>query len=118
LDGTEMTKKQLKNILLGFLLQFPLIVALQNGVSFLTGLSILWCVPISVVLIVMYDSGGSIMRDEKMTKPKYIFRKVVCDETNNTQEDIENQVVNVDIYGEIISPIEKIIVDIALNKND
>ena len=53
-----------------------------------------------------------------MTKPKYIFHKVVCDETNNTQEDMENQVVNVDIYGQIISPTKEIIVDIALNKND
>lgn len=53
-----------------------------------------------------------------MTKLKYIFHKVVCDETNNTQEDIENQVVNVDIYGEIISSTEEIIVDIELNKND
>ena len=53
-----------------------------------------------------------------MTKPKYIFHKVVCDETNNTQEDIENQVVNVDIYGEIISPIEEINIDITLNKNE
>ena len=53
-----------------------------------------------------------------MTRLKYIFHKVVCDETNNTQEDIENQVVNVDIYGEIISPIEEINIDITLNKND
>lgn len=53
-----------------------------------------------------------------MTKLKYIFHKVVCDETNNTQEDIENQVVNVDIYGEVISPIEKIITDITLTKDD
>ena len=53
-----------------------------------------------------------------MTRPKYIFHKVVCDETNNTQEDIENQVVNVDIYGEIISPIEEIIIDITLNTDD
>lgn len=53
-----------------------------------------------------------------MTKLKYIFHKVVCDETNNTQEDIENQVVNVDIYGEVISPIEKIIPDITLTKDD
>jgi hypothetical protein len=61
-----MTKKQLKNILLGFPLQFPLLYALQFGVSFLTGLSILWCIPISVVLIVMYDVGENIMRgDEK-----------------------------------------------------
>jgi phage tail sheath protein FI len=53
-----------------------------------------------------------------MTKLKYIFHKVVCDETNNTQEDIENEVVNVDIYGEVISPIEKIILDITLTKDD
>ena len=53
-----------------------------------------------------------------MTKPKYIFHKVVCDETNNTQEDIENQVVNVDIYGEIISSIEEINIDITLNTDD
>lgn len=53
-----------------------------------------------------------------MTRLEYIFHKVVCDETNNTPEDAENGVVNVDIYGEIISPIEEIIVDIALNKND
>ena len=53
-----------------------------------------------------------------MTRLKYIFHKVVCDETNNTQEDIENQVVNVDIYGEIISRIEEINIDITLNKND
>ena len=53
-----------------------------------------------------------------MTKPKYIFHKVVCDETNNTQEDIENQVVNVDIYGEIISRIEEINIDITLNETN
>ena len=53
-----------------------------------------------------------------MTKPKYIFHKVVCDETNNTQEDMENQVVNVVIYGQIIIRKKEIIVDIALNKND
>ena len=53
-----------------------------------------------------------------MTRPKYIFHKVVCDETNNTQEDIENQVVNVDIYGEIISSIEEINIDITLNTDD
>jgi hypothetical protein len=60
-----MTKKQLKNILLGFPLQFPLLYALQFGVYFLTGLGLWWCVLISVVLIVMYDAGGSIMRDEE-----------------------------------------------------
>jgi S-adenosylmethionine hydrolase len=55
---------------------------------------------------------------EQMTKLKYIFHKVVCDKTNNTQEDIENQVVNVDIYGEIISPIEEIIIDITATEKE
>jgi hypothetical protein len=49
-----MIKLQRKTLLLGFLFQFPLIVALQNGVRFLTGLGILWCVPIAFVLVVMY----------------------------------------------------------------
>jgi hypothetical protein len=53
-----------------------------------------------------------------MTRLKYLFHKVVCDETNNTQEDIENQVVNVDIYGEIISPIDEVIIANTSNKND
>jgi hypothetical protein len=65
LDGTEMTKKQLKTLLLGFLFQFPLIFTLQFGVHFLTGLSMWWCLPISFVLIVMYDFGGVIMWGEK-----------------------------------------------------
>jgi len=60
-----MTKKQRKTLhwtsfLLGLLFQFPLIVALQFGVHFLTGLSILWCIPIAVVLCLMYDVGGMI----------------------------------------------------------
>jgi len=59
-----MTKKQLINRLIGFLYQFPLIVTLQFGIHFLTGLSILWCVPIAVVLYVMYDVGKNIMEDE------------------------------------------------------
>jgi hypothetical protein len=60
-----MTKKQLKTLLLGFLFQFPLLFALQNGVRFLTGLSILWCFPIAVVLCLMYDVGDKIMWGEK-----------------------------------------------------
>ena len=46
-----------------------------------------------------------------MTK-RFIFDKVVCDETNNTKEDIENGSVNVDIYGTVIDKIDKI--DITL----
>jgi hypothetical protein len=49
---------------------------------------------------------------------RFIFDKVVCDETNNTKEDIENGVVNVDIYGKIIIPTKEINIDITLNKND
>lgn len=47
---------------------------------------------------------------------RFIFDKVVCDETNNTKEDIENGVVNVDIYGVVVDKINKI--DITLEKND
>jgi hypothetical protein len=47
-----------------------------------------------------------------MTKLKYIFHKVVCDETNNTQEDIDNGVVNVDIYGEVITQKDKIVIEV------
>ena len=46
-----------------------------------------------------------------MTK-RFIFDKVVCDETNNTKEDIENGVVNVDIYGVVVDKID--IIDITL----
>jgi hypothetical protein len=60
-----MTKIKLKNLLLGLPFQFPLLYALQFGVSFLTGLSILWCIPISVVLIVMYYVGENIMRGDE-----------------------------------------------------
>jgi len=43
---------------------------------------------------------------------RFIFNKVVCDETNNTKEDIENGVVNVDIYGVVVDKID--IIDITL----
>ena len=59
-----MTKKQLKTLLLGLPFQFPLIFTLQFGVHFLTGLSILWCFPITFVLNAMYDVGENIMRGE------------------------------------------------------
>jgi len=63
-----MTKLQRKNILLALPLlplQFPLIVTLQFGVHFLTGLSMWWCLPISFVIIVMYDVGDKIMWGEE-----------------------------------------------------
>ena len=52
---------KLKNLLLAFPLQVPLMFALVFGVHFLTGLSIWWCVPISFVLDVMYDVGERII---------------------------------------------------------
>ena len=56
------TEMKLKNTLLAFPLQFPLFVALVFGVHNLTGLSIWWCVPISVVLDWMYYFGENIRR--------------------------------------------------------
>ena len=56
---------KLKNLLLAFPLQFPLLVAVVFGVHFLTGLSIWWCVPIAFVLDVMYDAGETILRGEE-----------------------------------------------------
>jgi len=47
-----------------------------------------------------------------MTK-KFVFDKVVCDETNNTPEDIANGVVNVDIYGTVIDKFDKIDVELV-----
>ena len=47
-----------------------------------------------------------------MTK-RFIFDKVVCDETNNTKEDIDNGVVNADIYGVVVDKI-----DITLRLNE
>ena len=55
---------KLKNLLLAFPLQVPLLVAVVFGVHFLTGLSIWWCVPIAFVLDVMYDAGETILRGE------------------------------------------------------
>lgn len=51
---------------------------------------------------------------------KFIPHKVVCDDTNNTKDDIENGVVNVDIYGVVVDKIDIIDVTIELNreKND
>ena len=60
-----MTKIKLKYFLLTLSLQVPLSVFLVFGVHFLTGLSILWCVPIAVVLCLMYDVGGMILWGEK-----------------------------------------------------
>jgi hypothetical protein len=63
-SNNTRTEMKLKNLLLAFPLQVPLMFALVFGVHFLTGLSIWWCVPIAFVLDVMYDAGENIMRGE------------------------------------------------------
>ena len=54
----------LKNILLASPFQFPLFVAVVFGVHSLTDLSIWWCVPIAIVLDLMYYFGENIRRGE------------------------------------------------------
>jgi hypothetical protein len=51
-----------KNILLAFILQLPLAFVLVVGVHCLTGISLLWCVPIAFVLDMMCYFGESIRR--------------------------------------------------------
>ncbi len=54
---------KLKKILLAAPLQIPLMFAVVFGVHFLTGLGILWCIPIAFVLDMMYYFGENIRRD-------------------------------------------------------
>jgi hypothetical protein len=50
---------------IGLLLQLPVSSVLGVGLKVITGLSILWCFPIAVVLCLMYDVGDKIMWGEK-----------------------------------------------------
>jgi phage tail sheath protein FI len=43
---------------------------------------------------------------------------VICDETNNTQEDIENRVVNITITIVPYKPLEHINFEVVLKKDD
>jgi hypothetical protein len=56
-----MTKLQLKNLLRPVPYQIPLLVLLVEAVHILTGLSILWCVPIAFVLVVMYFDALTVL---------------------------------------------------------
>ncbi len=57
---------KLKNTLLAYILQFPLLYVLVFGVHNLTDLNIWWCVFIAVVLDWMYYFGENIRKvDEK-----------------------------------------------------
>ena len=53
---------KLKNLLLAFPLQVPLMFAVVFGVHFLTGLSIWWCVPITIAIVFMYNFGENIRK--------------------------------------------------------
>ena len=53
---------KLKNTLLAFPLQFPLLFVLVFGVRFLTDLNIWWCLLIASVLNVLYDVGEHVRR--------------------------------------------------------
>ena len=55
---------KLKNTLLAYILQFPLLYVLVFGVQNLTDLSIWWCVPIAFVLDLMYYVGETHRRGE------------------------------------------------------
>jgi len=56
-----MTKLQLKNLLRPVPYQIPLLALLVEAVYILTGLSILWCVPIAFVLVVMYFDALTVL---------------------------------------------------------
>lgn len=47
-----------------FILQFPTYYVLVNGLAALTGLSDWWCVPICVAIVISYDIGEMIKRED------------------------------------------------------
>jgi hypothetical protein len=51
-----------------------------------------------------------------MTDPFYIIHKIVCDETNNTQEDIDNGTANIDTHAVKVVPLNKLTVDLIVEK--
>jgi uncharacterized membrane protein len=53
-----------KNILLAYILQFPLLYVLTFGVQNLTDLNIWWCVLIASGINVLYDVGEIIRRND------------------------------------------------------
>jgi hypothetical protein len=55
---------KLKNTLLSYILEIPLLYVLVFGVHNLTDLNIWWCVPIAFVMNLLYDAGERIRRGE------------------------------------------------------
>ena len=55
---------KLKNILLTYILQVPLLYVLVFGVHNLTDLSIWWCVLIAFGINVLYDFGEHVRRGD------------------------------------------------------
>jgi hypothetical protein len=49
---------------ISFLLQCPACYLLGNGLAALTGLGTWWCVPIAVVVVIMYVIGEIVRRED------------------------------------------------------
>ena len=49
-----------KNILLSYLLQYPFYFVCVNGLAAILGINIWLCVPLSVLIAIMYDIGERI----------------------------------------------------------
>jgi len=52
------------NTIISFLLKFPVYYIIVNGLVALTGLSVWWCVPICVVVMLSYDIGEMMRRGD------------------------------------------------------
>lgn len=48
----------------------------------------------------------------------FIPKEVICDETNNTVEDSKNGVINVDIFGVKITPVDNIEIKFTIPKDE
>jgi hypothetical protein len=48
---------------ISFLLESPVYYIVVNGLAALTGISVWWCIPICVVVMLSYDIGEMIRRD-------------------------------------------------------
>lgn len=49
--------------IIALLLQLPVYFIVWDGIAALTGLSVWWCIPICVVVMLSYDIGEIIRRD-------------------------------------------------------
>jgi hypothetical protein len=52
------------NYVISFLLKYPVYYIVVNGLAAITGLSVWWCVPICVGVMLMYDIGEMMGRND------------------------------------------------------